>query len=109
MKKVYTTLFLVLATVSASAQSPNAKYVRFDFNENPWELPVGIPNRDTAPNDGWGVNWAKLDDVTGDLPETHTFDWKVSEGEIIQLVLTPSNYKLKVRENAMVSGLIYGI
>lgn len=102
MKKFYFTLLLALTAVCASAQSADAIHIKFDFNQNPWNLPVSIPNRDTAPNDGWGVSWSKLEDETGNLYDTYTFDWTVSEGEIIQVVLTPSNYKSGAHDNAMV-------
>lgn len=102
MKCFYLTMLFLLTAVYASAQSSDATFVRIDFNQNPWNLPVSIPNRDTAPNDGWGVSWSKLDDETGSLYDTYTFDWQVSEGEIIQVVLTPSNYKSGAHDNAMV-------
>lgn len=108
MKKFYTTMLLVFMAMTASAQNESdATYVRFDFNLNPWNLPVSIPNRYKVDAQGnweetWGVNWSLVDDETGCFAETHTFDWEVSEGEVIQLVLTPANYKLSDYDNAMV-------
>ena len=102
MKKFFTSMLFAFVAIAASAQSPNATYIRIDFNLNPWNLPVSIPNRDKDPNGGWGINWALVDDETGCFEDTHTFDWPVSEGETIQMVLTPSNWKLTDYMNAMV-------
>lgn len=101
MRKFYATIFFALMTLTASAQSADAVYVRVDFNLNPWNLPVSIPNRDTAPNNGWGVSWSLVEDVTGCFTDTHVFDWDVN-GEKILLTLTPANYKLTDYDNALV-------
>lgn len=101
MKKLYATIAAALMALTANAQT-DTLHVCIDFNQNPWNLPVSIPNRDLDPNGGWGINWAKVDDETGCFLNTHTFDWNVSEGETIQLVLTPSNWKLTDYMNAMV-------
>ena len=99
MKKFFTSMLFAFVAISASAQSPNATYVRIDFNQNPWNLPVSIPNRDKPGGSG---NWSLVEDETGCFENTHTFEWPVSEGEIIQMVLTPSNWKLTNYMNAMV-------
>ena len=102
MKKLYATIAMALMAMTADAQSQNAINVCIDFNQNPWNLPVSIPNRDKDPNGGWGINWAKVDDETGVLEDIYTFDWPVADGETIQLVLSPANYKLTDYLNAMV-------
>ena len=99
MKNFYATILMALMATTASAQQQDSVKVRIDFNLNPWELPVSIPNRDLPGGKG---NWALVDDETGCFEDTHTFDWQVSEGETIQLVLTPANYKLTDYMNAMV-------
>lgn len=100
MKKLYATIVMALVALSASAQqTTDSIYVRIDFNLNPWNLPVSIPNRDQPGGKG---NWALVEDETGCFEDTHTFDWQVSEGQVIQLVLTPSNWKLTDYMNAMV-------
>ena len=100
MKKLYATLLMAFVAVTASAQQANdSLYVRIDFNENIWNLPVSIPNRDMPGGSG---NWATVDDETGCFADTHTFDVEVAEGQVIQLELTPSNWKLTDYMNAMV-------
>lgn len=98
MKKLYTTVMMALTAMTASAQQ-DSLFVRIDFNENPWQLPVSIPNRDLPNGKG---NWSVVDDETGCFEDTHTFTWPVAEGQDIQLVLTPSNWKLTDYMNAMV-------
>lgn len=98
MKKLYATIAMAFVTMTASAQT-DSTYVRIDFNLNPWNLPVSIPNRDQPGGKG---NWALVEDETGCFQDTHTFDWEVTEGETIQLELTPSNWKLTDYMNAMV-------
>ncbi len=100
MKKLYTTILTALVAMTASAQQPaDSTYVRIDFNLNPWNLPVSIPNRDQPGGSG---NWALVEDETGCFEDTHVFDWEVSDGQTIQLELTPSNWKLTDYMNAMV-------
>lgn len=99
MKKLYATMVMALVAMTASAQqTTDSTYVRIDFNLNPWNLPVSIPNRDKGEN----KNWSLVEDETGCFQNTHVFDWEVSEGETIQLELTPSNWKLTDYMNAMV-------
>jgi hypothetical protein len=101
MKKLYTTMMLAFVAMSASAQ--DSTYVRVDFNQNPWNLPVSIPNRDKGmvKENGKQYNWSVVDDETGCMTETQAFDWNVDDGKIM-LTLTPSNYKLTDYDNAMV-------
>ena len=98
MRKLYATMLMAFVALTASAQQQDSTYVRVDFNLNPWQLPVSIPNRDLPGGSG---NWSVVDDETGWIGETHTFDWPVGD-ETLQIVLTPSNYMLTDYDNAMV-------
>ena len=102
MKKIYTTLAMMFIAITASAQTDSIR-VRIDFNENPWGLPVSIPNRDKGmlKENGKTYNWSVVDDETGIITDTYTFDRAVGNGKI-QLVLTPANPKLSDYDNAMV-------
>ena len=98
MKKLYAMVAMLFVTLAVSAQSKDSIRVRMDFNENPWNLPVSIPNYDL----GEKVNWSKVDDETGCLFDEYTFTWPVGTGNI-QVVLTPANPKLQgFHENIMV-------
>ena len=98
MKKLFTIAAFALMATAANAQTADSTFVRMDFNENPWNLPVSIPNRDLPGGSG---NWAKVDDETGCLVDTFTFEIPVN-GETIQVALSPANPKLAQYDNAMV-------
>lgn len=72
MKKIYTTLLLVLVSLTAFAEEQNdTTYVMFDFNQNPWNYPL------TTTMKGWGPDYT---DETGAIFEDKDFTWPVAEG-----------------------------
>ena len=93
MKKLYTSIVMVLTTMTASAQqTTDSTYVRMSFNDNPWNMPTSEMK-----------GWSQYSDVNGCLTDTHTFVLDVN-GEELKVVLTPSNYKLTDYDNCMVRG-----
>lgn len=72
MKKLYTTVLMAMMAVMAMAQEANdTTYVMFDFNQNPWNLPL------TTQMKGWGPNY---EDETGALFVDKDFTWPISAG-----------------------------
>ena len=72
MKKIYSTLLLVLMSLTAFAQEQNdTTYVMLDFNENPWGYPL------TTTMKGWGPDYT---DETGAIFENKDFTWPIAEG-----------------------------
>lgn len=100
MKKLYTTLFGALLVLGASAQTEqrgDSTFVHFDFDANPWNLPVSIPNRDL----GKGGNWATVDDQTGAFGDAYVFEWDVN-GEKLLVTMSPEDYMQTDYVNMMV-------
>lgn len=93
MKKLYATMVMAFAAMTASAQqTTDSTFVRMSFNDNPWNLPTSEMK-----------GWSQYNDEKGCLSDTHTFSLDVN-GEELKVILTPSNYKLTDWENCMVRG-----
>ena len=91
MKKLYATAVLAFVAITMNAQQ-DSTYVRMSFNDNPWNLPVSAMK-----------GWSNYADENGCLRDTHTFALDV-DGEELQMVLTPTDYRQTDYDNAMVRG-----
>ena len=83
MKKFFTTAFMLIAAMTASAQDTNVKELIFDFNQNPWNHPTtGVASK------GWNPDY---DDETGFIWEPTTFDWPLEAGsdKKVSIIVSP--------------------
>ena len=83
MKNLYATILFAMMAMTSFAQEKNdTTYVMFDFNLNPWNLPV------TTTIKGWAPDY---DDETGAIFDETNLTWPVAEGsdKLITVTIYP--------------------
>ena len=82
MKKIYSTLLLACMSLTAFAQEQSdTTYVMLDFNQNPWNYPVGEVTK------GWNPDYTDWD-APGAILKDQDFSWPIADGSSEKVKVT---------------------